>query len=115
MLKESITDAVRYWETRRLAYNAVLALIVIAYFWIGLPASQHNLTPDLALVIFLLAVAANVAYCAAYIPDLFMQSSDFIQVWRKVRWILFVTGTLFAAIITRFIAMTIFSNGGATP
>ena len=28
-LRDAITDALRYWEPRRLAYNAVLALIVL--------------------------------------------------------------------------------------
>ena len=108
MLKENITDAIRYWEMRRVAYNAILAVIVIAYFWIGYPASKQNLNPNIALAIFLLAVAANVAYCAAYIPDIFVQTSGFREAWLRLRWIVFATGTLFAAIITRFIAMGMF-------
>ncbi len=28
--------------------------------------------------------------------------------WRKVRWILFAVGTLFAVILTRFISMAMF-------
>src|SRR6185312_219174 len=107
-LKESLTDAIRYWELRRLAYNAILALIVIAYFWIDLPASKQIIDADFVLGLFLLVVIANVAYCAAYIADIFAQMSDFRDVWRRTRWIVFAAGTLFAGIITRFIAMAIF-------
>ena len=110
-LKHSLTDAIKYWGLRRLIYNVVLAAIVIAYFWIGLPTSKQNLNADLALGLFLLAVVANVAYCAAYLPDIFAQMSDFRDIWRRTRWIVFVVGTLFAAIITRFIAMGMFGKG----
>jgi len=39
-LRESLTDAIHYWEPLRLAYNAVLAVIVLIYFWMGYPASK---------------------------------------------------------------------------
>ncbi len=109
-LAESITDAIRYWEMRRLIYNAVLASIVIAYFCLGLPSSKNGLSADFALSLFLLAVIANVAYCAAYVADIFAQMSDFRDAWRRLRWIVFMVGTLFAAIITRFIAMGLFQK-----
>lgn len=107
-LKDALTDAVRYWEPRRLIYNGALALVVVAYFWIGFPGSKQRLNADLALVVFLLAVVANVAYCAAYLADVFMQFSGFREVWQRVRWVVLVIGTLFAAVITRFIAMGMF-------
>ena len=109
-LKESVTDAIRYWELRRLVYNAALAAIVIAYFWIGLPGSRGSINADFVLGLFLLVVIANVAYCAAYVADIFAQMSDFRDAWRRMRWIVFVVGTLFAAIITRFVAMAMFSK-----
>jgi len=41
-LRESATDAIRYWERRRLAYNAVLAAVVGLVFWLGcLRLKQH--------------------------------------------------------------------------
>jgi hypothetical protein len=110
-LKDSVTDAIRYWELRRLPYNAILALIVIAYFWIGFPASKQVLNANFVLVLFLLVVIANVLYCAAYLADIFAQVSAFRDVWRRMRRIVFATGTLFAAIITRFVAMGKFTKG----
>src|SRR5690348_2266082 len=68
-LRDYFTDALRFWEPRRLIYNVVLAVIVIAYFAVGYPASKAVLSIDFALGLFLLAVAANIVYCAAYLAD----------------------------------------------
>jgi uncharacterized membrane protein len=81
--REYFTDAIRFWEPRRVLYNLALAVIVVAYFFAGYPSSKVVLSIDFALGLFMLAVVANIAYCAAY-------------------------GALFAAIITRFIAMGMF-------
>jgi hypothetical protein len=67
-LKGRITDAIRYWEPRRLAYNAVLFVVVLFYFVKDYPASKQALSLDEILVVFVLTVLANVAYCAAYVP-----------------------------------------------
>jgi hypothetical protein len=59
------------------------------------------------LGVFLLAVIANVLYCAAYLPDVFAEISAYRDLWRKYRWVLFLTGLTFAGVVTRFIAMGI--------
>jgi hypothetical protein len=107
-LREYLTDAIKFWEPWRLLYNLALAAVVIIYFAIAYPSSKSALTVDLCLGLFLLAVVANVAYCAAYIVDIFAQASGFRDSWRRYRKALFVIGTLFAAIITRFIVMGMF-------
>ena len=89
-------------------YNLALASIVIIYFAVGYPSSKAVLSVDFLLELFLLAVAANIAYCAAYLVDVFVQASGFREVWRRSRWVLFAIGTTFAAIITRFVAMGMF-------
>jgi len=72
------------------------------------PASKAILTLDSILGLFLLVVLANIAYCAAYLADVFTQWSSYRDLWRRFRWILFSVGMLFAGIITRFIAIGIF-------
>ena len=109
-LREYLTDAIGFWEPWRLLYNVALAAIVITYFAIGYPLSKASLSVDFVLSLFLLAVIANIAYCAAYLVDIFAQASGFREVWRRYRKMLFVIGTLFAAIITRFVAMGMFSG-----
>ena len=110
-VREAATDAIRYWEPRRLAYNVVLAAVVLIYFGLNYPKSLEVLSVDLALGVFLLAVMANVVYCAAYVVDIFAQASGFREGWRSYRWVLFGIGTLFAAVITRFFALGMFSHG----
>src|SRR5262245_45440101 len=103
-LREISTDAIRYWEPRRVLYNAILACIVIAnivHFW---PESRAELTVERAISVFILAVLANVCYTTAYIVDVFAQLSDFRSLWRKIRWILLVIGIAFASALTGMIA-----------
>jgi hypothetical protein len=111
-IRDALTDAIRYWELRRIAYNGVLALIVVAVFAVHWPQSRAAVTADLAQGMFILAVLANVAYCAAYPVDIAAQSSGFSATWRRYRWALFAVGVLFAGIITRFIAIGMVANAG---
>jgi hypothetical protein len=107
-LRESVTAAIRFWEPRRLIYTGALASIVLIYFGMNYPASKAVVSIDSILVLFLMAVLANVAYCAAYLVDIFVRSSGYLEQWRKYRWLVFVVGLLFAAIVTRFIAASVF-------
>ena len=103
--REIVTDAIGYWEPRRLVYNAALVVVVAVYFCAGWPASRDVLTLDGFLGLAVLAVLANVCYCAAYIVDLFAQLSGFRVLWLRWRWSLLALGIGFAAIITRFFAL----------
>ena len=110
-LREYATDAIKFWERARILYNLVLAAIVVGYFVAGYPFSKGTLSFNSLLGLFLLAVIANVAYCAAYIVDIFAQLSGFRELWQRSRWLLFSIGTIFAAIITRFLVMGVFHPG----
>ena len=107
-IRELAGDAIRYWEPRRIIYNLVLAAIVLAYFVASYPHSKAQLTTDFVLMLFLLAVVANIAYCAIYVVDLFAQASDLRDIWRRYRWVLLVIGTSFAGVMTRFLAIGMF-------
>jgi hypothetical protein len=63
---------------------------------------------NFVLVLFLLAVVANVCYCAAYVVDIFVQLSSVRRLWLQKRWLLFLLGIMFAAVITRFFALVLF-------
>lgn len=108
---EFATDAIRYWEPRRPAYNTVLAVIVVACFVAGYPASKEVFSIDLALRLVLLAVLANVAYCSAYVVDIFAQLSGYRERWREYRWALLGIGILFAGIVARFFSLGMFLPG----
>src|SRR5438445_13433073 len=107
-LRDYFTDAIEFWEPRRVICDLALAAIVIIYFTVGYPSSRAVLSIDVLLGLFLLAVVANVAYCAAYLADVLVPASGFRETWPRSRWVLFAVGTTFAAVITRFVAVGMF-------
>jgi hypothetical protein len=112
LFSELTTDALRYWEVRRIFYNLLLAAIVVAHFAAAWPHSRELVTFDGALGLFLLAVIANVAYSVVYAADVFIQFSGFRasrSAWRRV---LMVVGFAFAAVLTHFVASGAFGGSG---
>lgn len=95
-------DALRYWEPRRLIYNVVLLAVVGFEFLAAWPKAKSALSLDLVVFLFILAVFANIAYCAVYVVDLFVQFSGLRPVWNRWRWTLLLIGTAFAAAVTHF-------------
>ena len=113
-LRELVTDALRYWELRRLFYNALLALVVLAHFVASWPLSRAALTSDSVLDLFLLAVIANVAYSVVYVPDVFIQFSGFRGSRARWRLVFLVVGFAFAAVLTHLFSGT-FTGSSAAP
>ena len=103
-------NALRYWESRRPVYNAVLAAVVVVHFLLAWPASRATLSIDALLGLFILAVLANVAYCAVYAIDLFVQFSGLDAPWQRGRRVLLVIGTSFAATLAHFFAKGFFAS-----
>jgi hypothetical protein len=98
--RDLITDAIRYWEFRRVGYNLVLAAIVLGWVALTWPHFHSAFTWPSLLALFVLAVLANVCYCAAYLVDIPLQYSAFQNSWRKRRWALWLIGVIFAGVIT---------------
>jgi hypothetical protein len=96
-MKEIITDSIRYWEPRRILYNAALAAVVAGSFIYHRPESAGGLDWQSMFGLLLAGVVANVLYCSAYLADVFFQLSEFRQPWRQHRWALLATGIAFAA------------------
>jgi len=53
-----------------------------------------------ALAVLVLAVLANVCYCAAYVVDVTVQYSVLRHRWRRRRWVLWAIGVVFAGAVT---------------
>lgn len=106
-----IADGLRYWEPRRIFYNAVLAAVVIAHVATRWSLVRGMLSSDLFLGLFLLAVLANICYCAVYPVDLFVRFSGLDAAWEKGRVVVLLIGTAFAAVITHFFAWGMFLPG----
>jgi hypothetical protein len=101
-LRGILDDAIRYWESRRLAYNLVLTVVVVAWVASTWPHFRGALTLESLLALVILATLANVCYCAAYLVDIPLQYSSFCLVWRRRRWGLWLTGMLFAVALANY-------------
>jgi hypothetical protein len=108
--RDALSDAIRYWEPRRILYNVVLLLIVGLTYWANLPASRSIVISDSLQALFALAVLANVAYCAAYAVDIVAQISTFRGRWLRVRWIFLAVGMLFAGVLAHFFSGGLFAR-----
>ena len=107
-IREILTDAIRFWEWRRLFYNLALAAVVLLDFSRHFPHSKRALEFHALLTLFLLTVLANAAYCAAYLVELLVQFSEFREPWRRYRVVLWLVGTVFAAVLAHFFAIGMF-------
>ena len=107
---ELARNALSYWEPRRVVYNAALFAVVLYHIWAGWPASKSQLTSDMVIFLFILAVLANVAYCAAYAVDLFVQFSGARNSWPRWRWSVLAIGIAFGAAITHFWSSVLLSG-----
>ena len=103
-VRDALSDAIRYWEPRRILYNAALLIVVLGVYRANLPAARSGLNIDALQVLFVLAVLANVAYCAAHALDVVTQLSAFRRRWLQTRWLLLAVGVGFAAVLAHFLA-----------
>ena len=94
-------QAARFWEPKRLWYNAALLLVVLLWLLYTWPHFRPALTLDALGKMLVLALLANACYSVAYLPEFFLQvASDTIG--RRVRWVLWVLGMLFALLIENY-------------
>jgi len=109
-VRVALSQAIRYWEPRRILYNALLLIEVVVVFVVNLPASRSHFDVNLGLLLFVLAVLANVAYCACYVVDVVAQLSAFREMWLRFRWALFLLGVAFAGTLTYFFSFGFFAT-----
>lgn len=95
-------DAIRYWEPRRIVYNLVLAVVVLAWIVLTWPHFRPTLTLSSLLLLAILALLANACYCAAYLVDIPMQGSSLNFIWKRRRWGLWLAGTLLAILLANY-------------
>jgi|SRR5229473_240593 len=107
--REALSSSIRYWEPRRILYNAALLLVVCTVYFLNLPDSRNSLSLGHLQGLFVLAVLANVAYCAAYLVDVIAQLSAFQAQWLKFRWVVLLIGIVFAAVLANFFSQGIFA------
>ncbi len=101
-LREIISDAIAYWEPRRIGYNLVLTALVVGRVTLSWPHFRSVFSGSLVLALFVLAVLANVCYCAAYLVDVPVQYSSFRLQWHRWRWALWMIGMCLAGVMALY-------------
>jgi hypothetical protein len=98
----TLTEALRFWEPRRILYN--LVLVALAGVWVvrTWPHFRPAVVAPHLPEVFVLAGLANLCYCAAYLVEFALQDSSGRDTWRRWRWILWVAGTLFALVLAQY-------------
>ena len=90
-----LTDALRYWEPRRIGYNLALTALAGAVVVRTWPHFRPAFTPQSIPPLVVLAALANACYCAAYVVEVLVHPA-FGESWRRRRWSLWLGGTLLA-------------------
>jgi hypothetical protein len=98
----TLPSAARFWEPRRLVYNAILTLVVLLWLILTWPHFQSALTLSSLGKFAVLALLANLCYCAAYAADFFMQAALPIALHRRLRWTIWVLGMLLALVVENY-------------
>ena len=96
------SEAARFWEPRRIGYNA--ALFVVVLLWLGLtwPHFRPALTLEALGKMTVLALLANICYCAAYLVEFFLQAVKSDVNRRRVRWAVWILGMLLALLVENY-------------
>jgi hypothetical protein len=96
----SFSAAARFWERGRIPYNLALSITAIVWFARWPHITQAMKLSDVGRLL-ILALLANLCYCAAYLLDLAIQQLPNVQ-WPRYRWIVFALGTLFAVLLESY-------------
>lgn len=86
---------------RRLAYNAVLSLVLLLWVISTWPHFRPALTWSSLLIFAVLALLANLCYCAAYLVDIPVTHVALAK-WTQRRWILWLFGTMLAVLFENY-------------
>ncbi len=97
-----LKDAARFWERQRLWYNILLLLIVA--FWVVFTWPHFHPAMNLVALgkMAVLALLANLCYCAGYAMEGFIQPLVEQAYWRRLRWVVWVAGMLFAILLANY-------------
>ena len=100
---KALREAARFWEPRRIVYNLLLAGVVAAWVIVSWPHFRPAFSLQGLVFLVVMALLANLCYCAAYLVDLPLQTSVQSAAWsRRVRLSVWVLGTLLAILFENY-------------
>lgn len=97
-----LRDAMRYWERRRIVFNAILLAIFLGWIVLTWPHFSDAPAGQALLFLAIFFAMANILYSAAYLVDIPLQQSPARTFWRRWRLGLWLIGTLFAVLFTNY-------------
>ncbi len=98
----AVSSAPRFWEPRRIPYNAILTLSILLWIVFTWPHFKTALTLSSLGKMLVLALLANLCYSAAYVADFFMQAALPINFHRRIRWAVWLIGMLLALVVENY-------------
>ncbi len=100
--RELLGAAARYWEPRRIAYNLVLSAVALGWLAGTWPHFRPAFTLASVPPLTVLALLANLCYCAAYFVEIPMQCFAPSGVWQRWRLTIWVLGLLLAILLENY-------------
>ena len=100
--RQQLAAAARFWEFRRLFYNLLLAGVCVVWVISTWPAFKPAFTFLSLVQLSALALIANLCYSAVYLVEIPMQAHNANSITRRIRWTLWIAGTLFAIVLTNY-------------
>ncbi|HEY6945206.1 MAG TPA: hypothetical protein VI431_08695 [Candidatus Acidoferrum sp.] len=99
---KGLIEAVRFWEPRRLLYNILLFVVVAIWVVKTWPHFRPAMTWEALGIMTVLALLANLCYCAAYLAEILIQNASVSAAWNRQRWAIWVVGTLLAILFENY-------------
>jgi len=100
--RKGLRDAARFWEPRRLLYNLLLLTVVLLWVTNTWPHFRPAITLQSLGIMTMLALLANLCYCAAYLAEILIQNAPSSVAWNRQRWAVWVVGTLLAILFANY-------------
>src|SRR5579864_5751968 len=98
----SVADAAHFWEPRRIWYNGILCVFVLLWIVFTWPHFRPAFTLVAMGKMLVLALLANICYCAGYVAELFVQPVIPRAYWRRIRWTVWVISVLLAVVLENY-------------
>ena len=99
---KGLIGAARFWEPRRLLYNALLFGVCVIWVVKTWPHFRPAMTLESLGIMTVLALLANVCYCAAYLAEVLIQNATSSASWNRQRWAIWVVGTVLAILFENY-------------